>query len=891
MKNYYSPILAVLLLVAGSLTAQDYTSLLKSNLMSSRSSEGMTTQDLKELTIYNQSTNRRSGVEHVYAIQKHNGVEIFNAVISAAFRGEELIHTGDNLQVNIASRVRNNTPVLTPIQAATSAASLLGAGKASFTTLKTKSSQEVVLDKGGVSLDDVPVKLVYHSTEENELRLAWDLSIHMPNGENLYSVRVDADNGEILSQHDWIFKCSFGDHSQKTANHTTNHKSKSLFGFSEETSNTALAGEQYNVFALPLQNPLEGPNTIVTDPQDLDASPFGWHDIDGVEGAEFTITRGNNVWALDDIADDNNETIGMSPDGGEDLIFDFEYDFVNEPENMIEAVTTNLFYINNVVHDVMYHYGFDEESGNFQETNYSGEGFGSDAVVADAQDGSGRNNATFFTRPEGADSRMQMFLWNQPTPTETLRITGGNLDGNYTGPPASFGSSIPGEGDTPITTNLILVEDDNSGGESTDTTDACDVILNSAEIAGNIVIMRRGLCQFSEKVLAGQNAGAIAVIVVNNIAGPPFTMTPGIGANEVTIPSIMVSQSDGEALIGAIENGESIEAAIGNQTAVTRDSALDNIIVIHEYGHGISARLIGGAFNSNCQFFNESRTEAWSDYFALMLTMTEDDEAEDPRGIAVYSSGQGDQGIRLEPYSTSFAINGLTYGITNDDDNVPVPHGIGSVWTTVLWDITWFLIDEYGFDADLYNGTGGNNIALQLAIDALKMEPCNSGFVDGRDAYLAAVEINTMIPEEDRDEMRCNIFEVFAGRGLGVGAEQGSPFSRKDQVESFLPAPLSDPNDPSSCALAVLSTQGEQLAENNFSVFPNPSNGQVSLNMKSSLGEGKVQIIDLNGRVVFTQNNLLEGTINIDAEGLSTGVYLLEVSNATVSEATKLIIK
>jgi len=785
MKNYYSPILAVLLLVAGSLTAQDYTSLLKSNLMSSRSSEGMTTQDLKELTIYNQSTNRRSGVEHVYAIQKHNGVEIFNAVISAAFRGEELIHTGDNLQVNIASRVRNNIPVLTPIQAATSAASLLGAGKASFTTLKTKSSQEVILDKGGVSLDDVPVKLVYHNTEENELRLAWDLSIHMQNGENLYSVRVDAENGEILSQHDWIFKCSFGDHSQKTANHTTNHKSKSLFGFSEETSNTALAGEQYNVFALPLQDPLQGPNTIVTDPQDLDASPFGWHDIDGVEGAEFTITRGNNVWALDDIADDNNETIGMSPDGGEDLIFDFEYDFVNEPENMIEAVTTNLFYINNVVHDVMYHYGFDEESGNFQETNYSGEGFGSDAVVADAQDGSGRNNATFFTRPEGADSRMQMFLWNQPTPTETLRITGGNLDGNYAGPPASFGSSIPGEGDAPITTNLILVEDDNSGGESTDTTDACDVILNSAEIAGNIVIMRRGLCQFSEKVLA----------------------------------------------------------------AVTRDSALDNIIVIHEYGHGISARLIGGAFNSNCQFFNESRTEAWSDYFALMLTMTEDDEAEDPRGIAVYSSGEGDQGIRLEPYSTSFAINGLTYGITNDDDNVAVPHGIGSVWTTVLWDITWFLIDEYGFDADLYNGTGGNNIALQLAIDALKMEPCNSGFVDGRDAYLAAVEINTMIPEEDRDEMRCNIFELFAGRGLGVGAEQGSPFSRKDQVESFLPAPLSDPNDPSSCAIAVLSTQGEQLAENNFSVFPNPSNGQVSLNMKSSLGEGKVQIIDLNGRV------------------------------------------
>ena len=33
---------------------------------------------------------------------------------------------------------------------------------------------------------------------------------------------------------------------------------------------------------------------------------------------------------------------------------------------------TNLFYMNNVIHDVMYLYGFDEASGNFQTTNYSG---------------------------------------------------------------------------------------------------------------------------------------------------------------------------------------------------------------------------------------------------------------------------------------------------------------------------------------------------------------------------------------------------------------------------------------------------------------------------------------------------------------------------------------
>jgi len=77
MKNYFLHTLAILLIATGTVSAQDYTSLLRNKLLSSRSSEGMTQQDLEGLTIYNQSTNRRSGVEHVYAIQKYNGIEIF----------------------------------------------------------------------------------------------------------------------------------------------------------------------------------------------------------------------------------------------------------------------------------------------------------------------------------------------------------------------------------------------------------------------------------------------------------------------------------------------------------------------------------------------------------------------------------------------------------------------------------------------------------------------------------------------------------------------------------------------------------------------------------------------------------------------------------------------
>jgi len=85
----------------------------------------------------------------------------------------------------------------------------------------------------------------------------------------------------------------------------------------------------------------------------------------------------------------------------------------------------------------------------------------------------------------------------------------------------------------------------------------------------------------------------------------------------------------------------------------------------------------------------------------------------------------------------------------------------------------------------LYNGTGGNNIALQIVTDALKMQPCRLGFVDARDAVLSAIEINTMIPEADKQEITCNVWGVFARRGLGVSANQGDIDDRTDQTEAF----------------------------------------------------------------------------------------------------------
>ena len=84
---------------------------------------------------------------------------------------------------------------------------------------------------------------------------------------------------------------------------------------------------------------------------------------------------------------------------------------------------TNLFYWNNIIHDVQYNYGFDEAAGNFQLNNYGRGGAGNDPVRAEAQDGAGTNNANFGTPADGSRPRMQMFIWTAPIPIATVTST------------------------------------------------------------------------------------------------------------------------------------------------------------------------------------------------------------------------------------------------------------------------------------------------------------------------------------------------------------------------------------------------------------------------------------------------------------------------------------
>ena len=210
-----------------------------------------------------------------------------------------------------------------------------------------------------------------------------------------------------------------------------------------------------------------------------------------------------------------------------------------------------------------------------------------------------------------------------------------------------------------------------------------------------------------------------------------------------------------------------------------RDGDLDNGIIIHEYGHGVSNRLTGGPATTSCLNNAEQAGEGWSDFLSYMLTMPSGVEPAGGRGIGTYALNQPTTGlgIRNQRYSTNTSINTSSYDTIKSSGGSE--HNVGEVWAEMLWEVNYAMIAEHGFDADLINGTAGNNKTLQLVMDGLKLQPCSPGFVDARNAIIAADQA------DNAGANKCLLWTAFAKRGLGFSATQGSSGSVSDGTQAF----------------------------------------------------------------------------------------------------------
>lgn len=667
---------------------------------------------------------RVSGIHHIYLRQAINGLEVYGTESSVHIdAGGKTVASHDKFINNIQSGLKNTSAPITASEAVASVARQMGYNLSNLQALENKGgiNKAIIFNKANISASNIPAKLMYYYREGFGTTLVWELSVEELDSSDWWNFRVDASNGTIIDKDNWTVSCL---ENLPSHDHSSFEISSSSPIYTVENKPTIMVGS-YNVLALPNESPNHGSRSIIANPDNPIASPYGWHDTNGVAGAESNYTIGNNTDAYDDSSSTITGTGSGTDDerafGGAALSFNFPYNTnVTIGDGSIDAAVTNLFYMANIMHDVFYQYGFDEASGNFQQNNYGNGGVGNDSVRSEAQDGSGTCNANFATPTDGGRGRMQMYVCN------------------------------------------------------------------------------------------------------------------------------------------------------------TRDGDFDNGVIIHEYTHGISTRLTGGAGTSSCLNNQEQMGEGWGDFFGLVMTIEPGDLGTDPRGMGTWLVGEAatGPGIRTQRYDTD--TNTYTYDSIKTE---VAPHGVGSVWAMMLWEMTWDLIDVYGWDPDIYNGTGGNNIALQLVTEGMKLQPCSPGFVDARNAILLADQ--NMYGGANQ----CTIWSAFARRGLGYSANQGSSNSKADGTQAFDLPPGTAVFNNSIESLCI--TEGVQTGLGGGT----PSGGIYSGVGVTDDGNGSTYTFDPNiagvgtTTVTYTVNDACSGGVaNLDDTiEITSGIPELVCQNATVT--------
>ncbi|KAL1918893.1 uncharacterized protein VTP21DRAFT_2274 [Calcarisporiella thermophila] len=352
-------------------------------------------QIASEFVVKNVYQSKHNGVTHVYLRQLIDGLEVVNGdmninvdkkgnVISFgnSFYNEKDSKGLKNKGENEVKKNPQRNALLTPEKALLTLYDHLGLKVEPKDVNKKgslkKGKDSTILLNAPYSVAPIPVKPGLIQSNGG-LERVWEIIPELE--DNWIQAHVSAETGQVKAIIDWV------------------------------------ADASYNVIPLGDNDPETGERRLVKDPHDNIASPQGWHELNQTRQ---TTTIGNNVYAQENHDASEDWLKKKRPDGGKNLIFDHKLDLKQDPNMYLNATITNLFYWNNIMHDLYYRYGFNEEAGNFQEDNRGRGGYGGDSVIAYAQYGNGKNgyknNASFSTPPDGSHGKMKMFLYTRTDP-------------------------------------------------------------------------------------------------------------------------------------------------------------------------------------------------------------------------------------------------------------------------------------------------------------------------------------------------------------------------------------------------------------------------------------------------------------------------------------------
>ena len=633
------------------------------------------------------------GVTHLRMDQHVAGLRVYDTYARAAFKNGKLV----DLIENIAD-VPSGAPAAADVDSAAAlraAVTSLYPGRSADTRSTGKSGNTTRYAKDGF-YSEPSVEKVAVPTESGGLAVGYVVETWTAGDNLLYETLVSGDGAVVDSE-------------------------------------LRTAEDSYNVFE---EDPDASGQRVVRNPSDPAASPSGWLFAGTQLSRNIT---GNNAHAYVDANADDAPDVGGAPvsDGAFTTKFSDKTKPTTDANRNVSV--QNLFYLNNLIHDTLYKAGFTESVGNFQENNFTNGGAGGDPVLAETQDGSGTDNANFATPGDGKDPRMQMYLWSVPGMFE-VNVPTGPAAGSYGATNATWGPPITATG---VSGPLAVAIDDGSpdpiGTPSPATGDACSTIVN--DLTGKVAIVDRGICGFVEKAKFVQDAGAIAVIVVNNRPGAPTPM--GGGDRKVVISGLMVADTAGPILKPA--SGSTAILRL-NPNAIMKDSSLDSDIVWHEYGHGLTWRMIGKMGGP----LSAAIGEGMSDVLSVIVNddpVVGEYSAVDPAGIRTHS----------------YELYNRTYG---DIVGAEV-HFDGEVYGAIGWDL-WKAYKSLGL---------GEDAILADLVDGMNYTPANPTFEQMRDGILTSLTLSG----SDRS---CMVWKSFARYGVGEGASGVVNGSRVTVTES-----------------------------------------------------------------------------------------------------------
>ncbi|MSU59588.1 MAG: hypothetical protein EXS35_15715, partial [Pedosphaera sp.] len=331
-----------------------------------------------------------NGMKTVVWQQQVAGVAVFEAVLSShTTRRDELVKVCSQFLPDVDAAADRGTPnhaavLANPTVSARQAIALAAqnVGDAAAVEAVTPVAEAAATPERRQKFSatflrgEGTAQLIWLPMDRDTLRLCWDVTLTSRARGEMFRVLVDAKTGEVLVR-------------------------RGLTSYLSDASYRVFTSDSPSPFSpghptpLTTQPPLVS-RTLVTLPAlNTNASPAGWLDDGGNE------TRGNNVDAHTDRNNDDLPDVPR-PQGSPFRVFDFAMDLTTQdPTNYSPAAVVQLFYLCNWTHDKLYALGFTEAAGNFQSNNFARGGVGGDAVQADAQDGSGVNNANMSTPGDG----------------------------------------------------------------------------------------------------------------------------------------------------------------------------------------------------------------------------------------------------------------------------------------------------------------------------------------------------------------------------------------------------------------------------------------------------------------------------------------------------------